>query len=188
MTDTAPNIFWDSCVFSAYLYDEKDIYDLSSIEQYLAEAKAGKFKIYTSSVVFAEVASSKVKRSSPGTMADLIRDLTGAAIVIEASVNVMELSGRLKDIPYRKGDSTKRALSTGDAVMLATALHLEDAYGVKIDTFHTFDNAKKKFIPLLSYHEWCVGLSGVNAALAKRICDMKREKPIHPSPTLPGTL
>jgi predicted nucleic acid-binding protein len=187
MPDAAPNLFWDSCVFSAYLYDEKDTYDLASIEQYLTEAQSGKFKIYTSSVVFAEVASSKIKRASPGTMDDLIRDLTGAAIVIEASVNVMQMSGRLKDIPYRKGASDKRVLSTGDAVMLATALHLEDAYGVAIDVFHTFDNTKKKYVPLLSYSEWCEGLTGANAALAKRVCDLKRERPIHPTPTLPGT-
>lgn len=186
MPDAPTNLFWDSCVFSAYLYNEQDSYDIPSIEQFLTEAKAGKHKIYTSSVVFAEVAASKVKRASPGTMDDLIRDLTGAAIVIEASVNVMQMSGRLKDIKYKKGQSTKRALSTGDAVMLATALHLKDAYGVDVDIFHTFDNAKKKYVPLLDYHEWCEGLTGDAAALAKRVCDMKREKPIHPAPTMPG--
>jgi predicted nucleic acid-binding protein len=186
MTDAVANLFWDSCVFAAFLYDEKDIYDIASIEQYLTEAKAGKYRIYTSSVVFAEVASSKIKNPNHGTMDDLVRDLTGAAIVIESSVNVMQVSGRLKDIPYRKGASTKRVLSTGDAVMLSTALHLGDAYGVAIDVFHTFDNAKKKFVPLLSYQDWCEGLTGEPAALAKRVCDMKRAKPIHPSPTIPG--
>jgi hypothetical protein len=29
--------------------------------------------------------------------------------------------------------------------MLASALYVKDAYGVEVDTFHTFDDAKKKF-------------------------------------------
>jgi predicted nucleic acid-binding protein len=182
------DLFWDTCVFAAYLYDESGTYDLSGIEQYLSEAKAGQHKIYTSSVVFAEIAASKIRRASPGTMDDLIRDLTGSAIVVEASVNVMQLSGRLKDIKYKRGTSDKRVLSTGDAVMLATALHLEDAYGQAIDVFHTFDNAKKKFIPILSYQDWCEGLTGASAALAKRIIDMPRHPPAHPAPHLPGTI
>lgn len=67
MPDTTANLFWDSCVFSAYLYEEDAAYDLASIEQYLSEAKEGKFKIYTSSVVFAEIASSKIRRASRRT-------------------------------------------------------------------------------------------------------------------------
>lgn len=180
-------LFWDSCVFSAFLYDESQTYDLAPIEQYLSEAKSGAHRIYTSSVVFAEVASSKIKRKSPGTMNDLIRDFTGSIIVIESSVPVMQLSGRLKDIRYKKGVSDKRVLSTGDAVMLATALHLEDAYGVKVDAFHTFDNTKKKFVPILSFHEWCEGLTGDAAKLARRVCNLNRCKPLHPAPRLPGT-
>jgi hypothetical protein len=45
--------------------------------------------------------------------------------------------------------------------MLATALDLKDAYGVDVDIFHTFDDGGKKgSLPLLSYHEWCDGLTG----------------------------
>ena len=187
MTQPPANLFWDSCVFSALLYDEKDTYNLADIEQFLAEAQAGKHKIYTSSIVFAEIANSKVRRRSTGSIADLINDLVGATVVIDASANVFQIAGKLKDIPYSKSGSKKRVLSTGDAVMLATALYLEDGFGVSVDVFHTFDNAKKKFIPLLGYHEWCENLTGEKAALAKRVCAMKREKPLHPSPTLPGT-
>jgi predicted nucleic acid-binding protein len=131
--------------------------------QYLDEAKSGQHKIYTSSVVFAEVANSKIKHKKLGTMGDLIKDFTGSVIVIDPSVNVMQLSGRLRDIRYKKGQSDKRALQTGDAVMLATALYLNDAYAVKVDVFHTYDNAKKKFVPLLGYQDWCEGLSGEQA-------------------------
>lgn len=49
-------LFWDSCVFNAFLYEESDSYDIESIDKYIDEAKSGKFKIYTSSIIFADIA------------------------------------------------------------------------------------------------------------------------------------
>lgn len=184
MSDGIPYFFWDSCVFAAFLYDEKTSYDLPSIEKYLSEAKEGKAKIVTSSMVFAEVAQSKIKNGKLGSINDLINDMVGAVLVVDASVNIFRIAGQLKDIPYRKGTSEKRFLSTGDAVMLSTALYVEEALEVKIDCFHTFDNSKKKQVPLLDYHLWCEGLRGAKALLAQRVCGLKRAKPIHPTPEL----
>ena len=50
------NLFWDSCVFNAFFYEESDSYDIESIDQYIDEAKSGRFKIYTSSIIFSEIA------------------------------------------------------------------------------------------------------------------------------------
>ena len=58
--DKVQNLFWDSCVFCAYLYDEHDQHDVASIGQYLNDAKKGSVKIYTSSILLAEVADSKI--------------------------------------------------------------------------------------------------------------------------------
>jgi len=181
------NLFWDSCVFNALLYDESAAYGIASIDQYLEEAKAGACKIYTSSVFLAEVAQSKIRKKGIGGPIHFLNDFVGSVVVIDASVSVFELAGRLKDIPYRKGTSDKRVLSTGDAVMLATALFLKDAYEVVVDAFHTFDNGgKKRELSILSYHEWCEGLSGAKAALAGRVVSLLREIPIHPAPKFEG--
>ena len=181
------NLFWDSCVFNALLYDESDSYDVDSIEQYLGEARDGKFKIYTSSVFLAEIAHSKIKKAGSGGPLEFLNDLQGAVTVIDASLDIMELAGRLRDIPYKKQDSDKRQLSIGDAAMLATALHLSDAYGVQVYAFHTFDNGgKKREIPILSFEQWCSGLTGKKAELAGRVSRLRREKPIHPAPTMKG--
>lgn len=184
MSDGMPYFFWDSCVFSALLYDENSSYDLPSIEKYLSEAKNGKIRIVTSSVVFAEIAQSKIKNKKIGSINDLINDMVGAVVVVDASVNIFRLAGQLKDIPYKKGVSEKRFLSTGDAIMLSTALYIEEAFEVKIDCFYTFDNAQRKQVPLLDYHLWCEGLRGPKAQLAQRVCSLKRAKPIHPTPEL----
>ena len=91
MATEPTNLFWDSCVFGAFLYDEKD---LDSIKLFIAEAKAAKYIIYTSSIIFAEIADSKIKQPGIGSMNDLV----GATIPVDPSINIMTLAGRLKDI------------------------------------------------------------------------------------------
>lgn len=179
------NLFWDSCVFNAFLYDEKEIYDVDSIIQFLDEARQRKFKIYTSSIILTEIAASKIKVRGVGSAMDFINDLMGACVVIDASVNILNLAGQLRDMPYKKHQSGKRKLTTGDAIMLASALYLDEAYGVSLSAFHTFDDGGKKGeVPLLSYHEWCEGFSGVQLTLARRVIDLPRMKPVHPAPKL----
>ena len=179
------NLFWDSCVFNAFLYDEKHIYDVDSIVQYLDEARQRQFRIYTSSIILTEIAASKIKARGVGSGMDFINDLMGVCVVIDASVNILNLAGQLRDLPYRKHQSGKRKLTTGDAIMLASALHLEEAYGARLSAFHTFDDGGTKGeVPLLSYHEWCEGFSGAQLTLARRVIDLPRMKPVHPAPKL----
>jgi hypothetical protein len=182
------HLFWDSAVFNAYLYDQSSAYDVASIRQFLEDAKTKQlYTIYASSISIAEVLSSKIILPGLGSMTDFLNDFVGHIIVVDPSPNIMQLTGRLRDIPYRKGESDKRVLTTPDGIMLATCLNLEDAFGVKLDIFHTFDDGKKRgSVPLLSYHEWCDGLTGENDRLAKRVCAIKRERPVHPTPPLPG--
>ena len=71
-------------------------------------------------------------------------DYEGAVVPQDADPNIMTLSGRLRDLPYKKGDSNNRRLSTPDAIILATAIHLRDVYGVAFTAFHTFDGGGKK--------------------------------------------
>lgn len=69
--------------------------------------------------------------------------------------------------------------------MLATAIQLDDAFGVKVDAFHTFDNGgQKRQLPILSYQDWCEGLTGAKAALAKRVVSLPRKPPVHSSPDI----
>ena len=180
-----PNFFWDSCVFNAFLYDERNAYDVDSIVRYLADAKDQKCRIYTSEIFLAEVRNSKIKNPKYGSTMEFINDYAGATVPIAASIPIMELTGRLKDIPYRKEQSDKRQLSTGDGIMLATCLLMPEMFGVAIDIFHTFDDGrKKKQIPLLSYEKWCEGLTGEHKELANRVCKIVRKIPVHPQPEL----
>lgn len=185
-----PNLFWDSCVFAAFLRDETHAYDIDSIEQYLAEAKEGKFLIYSSTMSSAEVLPSHLKKSAVGSFEDFLEDFKGAIIPIDPNPNIMTLSGLLRDLPYKKGDSTKRRLGTPDAVMLATAIHLRDAHGIAITAFHTFDKGRKKdlegnnSIPIIGYETWCEGFTPIQTAIAQKVIDLHRIEPVHPEPHL----
>jgi predicted nucleic acid-binding protein len=180
--------FWDSGVFIAYLCDQKDIYDVLSISRYLDDAKAGDARIYTSTLASAEVLPSHLVKA--GTFEEFLEDFQGAVVTIDATPNVMRLAGRLRDLPYRKGQHTHRRLGTPDSILLATALHVQEDYGVKLDAFHTFDGGGKKdedgnrSIPILGYEGWCDGLDADQMPFAQRVIDLPRCKPVHPEPGL----
>jgi predicted nucleic acid-binding protein len=190
---SAPNtseLFWDSCVFTAFLRDERIAYDVDSISQYLEEARDGRHRIYTSSLVFAEVLPSSMK-PEVGSFQEFTDEFHGAIIVIDASPVVAQIAGRLRDLPYRKGSSTARRLATPDAIMLASCIYLNEAMGIRLSAFHTFDDGRRRgpegrSVPLLSYHEWCEGFSSEQMRTAKPIIDLPRTRPRHPSPRLPG--
>ncbi len=186
MADSPLHLFWDSCVFCAYLFEEP-VHNPEYIHQYLAEsahATKPKWKIYTSSLIYTEIMDSQIKKKGIGSLAAFLKDFESAIILIDPTPPVLQLAGRLKDIPYRKGDSRNRRLTTGDSIMLATCLYGEEALGVTFEAFHTFDDSPKKEVPLLSYHEWCEGLSGNRAKLATRVCALKRQRPVHPEPEM----
>jgi predicted nucleic acid-binding protein len=176
-------------VFYAFLREERAAYDVNSIEQYLREAKDGKHRIYTSSLVFAEVLPSGIVKPEIGSFQDFVNDLQGAVVVVDATPNVMHAAGGLRDLPYRKGSSPGRRLATPDAIMLASALHLAEALNVKLDAFHTFDDGKKRgpegrSVPLLSYQEWCEGFTVDQMKIAQPVVALNRQQPIHPTPGL----
>jgi predicted nucleic acid-binding protein len=181
-------LFWDSGVFTAYLCDEQEKYDIASIQKYLEEAKSGQVKIYTSTIASAEILPRRMKKA--GDFEAFLEDFQGAVIAIDPSPNVMRLSGRLRDLPYKKGKSTGRQLATPDAILLATAIHLCDAYGVKLTAFHTFDGGGSKdangnrSVPMLGYEHWCEGFSPEQQRIAQKVIDLNRAKPIHPEPGL----
>lgn len=176
--------FWDSCVFIAYLNNDEAAYDVDSLRTFISElGKKDGCVIYTSAIALAEISPKRLKGSEYGAFEEFLRDYKSSIHVIDAGPNESQTARRLKDIPFNKSGSKRRVLTTGDAIMLSTALELEDTYKIKIDAFHTYDNGRGKGhpegkgIPLLSFHEWLEEVS--ENELADRVKRMNRCKPIH---------
>ncbi len=176
-------------MFIALLNDQSDAYDVRSIRTYLDEAaRPNGHQIFTSSIAFAEVTKAKLFKPGVGSFDEFVRDFEGQINIVAADPIVCQRAGALKDLAYKKGATTKRVLTTGDAIMLATALELQDTYGVTVNAFHTFDNGngprgpEGKGVPLLTYETWCEGIE--TNPLAKQVMELNRCKPIHPSPGL----
>ncbi len=184
------NFYWDACVFISFLNKERDQYGdtIDDIEQYLREAKELKHRIYCSTITIAEVIPRHLTLTQYGKFTEFLKDYSACIIQIGADPIVMEIAAELKSLRYKLvgGDSTRKLL-TPDAIHLASALMLKDAYNVELDVFHTFDDGKArgpegKGMPLLSFERWCDGIQ--TNPLARRIIEMNRQKPNHPAPRM----
>ncbi|QTI81204.1 PIN domain-containing protein (plasmid) [Roseomonas marmotae] len=181
--------FWDSCVLIAYLCDETHAYDIDSIKAHLEDARTGRIKIYVSSIAAAEVLPSRLKVAP--SFEDFMDDYLSAIVPFDPSPNVMTLAARLRDLPYMDARGQRRTLSTPDAIMLATAVHLGEAWSVRLAAIHTFDKGGRKdadgskSVPILGYENCCTGFDPEQMVLAERVIRITRCPPIHPNPKLP---
>jgi len=181
------NLFWDSNVFISFINDENEQFDIASIRQFLEETQSSpkKYRIYASTMALAEVTPGKLRSSDYGDFQEFLNDFEGVVDLIAPDPNILKLAGILKDKTYRKGQSSGRILTMGDAVMIATVVELEDTYGVPIRHFHTFDDGKGKKSPegakgisLLNFKDWCEGLESDPDIV--RVLELDICKPIHP--------
>jgi predicted nucleic acid-binding protein len=185
----ARHLYWDTCVFIAYLNDERLQYGrfVDHITQYLDDSRrVGSCKIYTSTLTIAEIPRSRLKPGAFPTFRQFLNDYRDAITQIAPDPNIMELASDLHGITYTKSGGSRK-LATPDAVHLASALILQSVYGVTLDAFHTFDNGSQRGIggravPLLSYETWCEQC--LNEPVVQEVIRLRREPPEHPAPRL----
>lgn len=186
---SSENWYWDTCVFVAFLNDNRAAYGqhVDHIGQFLDDCKMGGCSIYTSTITIAEISKKHLVNSAYGSFNDFLNDYGGAIRQVTADPNVMLLASAIRGLTYTKTGGN-REMGTPDAIHLASALVLESNYDVPISGFHTFDNGgsrglEGRSVPLLSYETWCE--SCANDPIAKRIITLKRGRPDHPNPKLP---
>jgi predicted nucleic acid-binding protein len=189
------NIFWDACVLYRFLRNEPTDF-VDHISAYVADAEAGRLKIYMASITLAELRPSIVKLKGE-TPANIINRLCSFAIMIDTSPDIMSLAGLLKDNKYicstddPKAEERCRPLSTGDAIQLASAIDLRENWGVQGLVLHTFDEGMRsskeegKTVPMIGFQNWCKGLEGNEKVDLVR--ELKRMKPVHASCPIPTT-
>lgn len=188
MTDQPAHYYWDSCVFIAFLNDERSAYGrhLEDIEQFLDESRAGKCTIYCSTITLAEVTRKFLVNSRASSFNDFLREFRSAIVPIDPDPNTMIVAGHLRGMVYTKSGGERR-LMTPDAIHIATALTLTDTYKVPLDVLHTFDAGKAKGpegngVPMIGFETWCEQCKDDD--VVQRVIALKRDHPRHPSPRL----
>jgi hypothetical protein len=186
------NLFWDSCVFIRYL-TRRPTELLADIDQYVSEARDGKYKIHCSTLVFCEIRPRFLKKRGFGTPTKFFSDFSAAFMPFDPNPNILSYAGSLRDHePVNPGDpkigeENKRSIGTPDAIHLATCLYLRDTAGVKDIVFHTFDEGKGKSwegrcVPLIGFERWFPPDRRIKEVAD--VCNLVRTRPKHPSPDL----
>jgi len=184
--DLPQNVYWDTCVFIAHLSGDAVAYGdyLADIDQFLREAENGKLSIHCSTITIAEIT-----RANLGTgleYSDFEKMWGNGVVPISPDVNTMRVASELRSLVYTKTGG-KRKLSTPDAIHLASALELQETYGVPLDMFHTFDRGNSrdhdgKGVPIIGFETWCEAC--LDDPLAKKIIALNRSEPAHPNKEL----
>lgn len=124
-----PKIYWDACIFIAWLSDEErpsgEMEDLAGVVTEISNAEAF---LYTSVMTQTEVLSGTLSKSAQEIFDKIFRRKN--IYMVDVTRDISKLAHDIRDHYLKKGVKIK----TPDATHLATAI----IYGA--DEFHTFDD------------------------------------------------
>jgi hypothetical protein len=159
MFSLSNNHFWDSCTLIRYLTQvPADL--VGDMAKILDEAKAGKRKIWISTILFAEFRPALLNENSRfKTIQELISEMEGVLRPVTPNMEITLRAGRMRNhsfirpIGVRQATEKGRVLTVPDSIQLSTCLFVKEALGIDDIEFHTFDDGKGK-----NYEEKAVSL------------------------------
>ncbi len=146
MTGTDTIFYWDTCVFIAWLKDEKrPSGEMDGVRAVIEGFKKRHFRIFTSVITFTEVTEAKVGAGVINMFEDLFKRPDLGRINVDP--RVAKLARDLRDYySARPEEFNNKTLSVPDSIHLATAILY------RASEFHTFDrknrNGSLGLIPL----------------------------------------
>jgi predicted nucleic acid-binding protein len=187
-------LFWDSCVFIRYLIDDSGGDCYADICRFVEEAKAGRRKIYYSTMIYAEIRETSIRKTNEYlTIRGFVRDLGSSFYPVDPNPNILMAAGELRSStavnPNPMGNN--RVIGTADAIMLTTALYTRDVMGEKNLQFHSFDKGsgkswEGKCVPLVGFQDWFPEANRTQSV--SEVCGLDRGHPRHPEPMLEGVV
>jgi predicted nucleic acid-binding protein len=154
-------IYWDTCIFLAWLKDERrkpgEMEGVKAVADLILRDRA---ILVTSTLTRAEILEGKVPKGAIAKYDSLMRRTN--IVPQNLDVPIATVASKLRD-HYRKTDFE---LLTPDAIHLATAMYL------KAEEFHTFDGSDPKKSPRQKKYKRCglLLISGEDAVGKMRIC------------------
>jgi len=191
---TAPKaLVWDTCVFMKYVVGASDDPMTDHINAHVADARRGESQIFYSTIVHSEWVRNSLGEDAPDNFDGFLDDLSAAFTPVTVDVNIARMAGELRAVQpvnHQGNTSAKpRILQTPDAIQIATALYVRDAYGFADIELHSFDMGRGKTpegrpVPIVGFEKWYP--ADLRNDTIKAACDLKKSKPAHPNPGFPG--
>jgi hypothetical protein len=193
MFSLSNNHFWDSCTLIRYLTQvPADL--IGDMSKMIDDAKAGKRKIWISTILFAEFRPSLLNSNSKfRTIEELISEMEGVLRPVTPNMEITLRAGRMRNHSFfrpdgiRQATEKERVLTVPDSIQLSTSLFVKEAMGIDDIEFHTFDdgrgkNYEEKAVSLLRFDDYSKHISGCEAVEAAR--KLVRIKPALQDPNL----
>jgi hypothetical protein len=184
---TSKTHFWDTCVLARHL-TQKPPELCGDIARFLDEARAGKRKIWYSTILYAEFNPAFLTGTPFKTLNELIASIEGVMLPIGPTAPIMMRAGRLRGRIFKhhapQETEKNRVLSVADAIQFATCLYVKETLGISDIEFHTFDDGKgrnydvtleEKVVSLLRFEDYAH--EHFDDPDIKAVCDLARLKP-----------
>lgn len=131
---TGPKYYWDSCIFIAWIKDEKrPAGEMQGLAEIVREIDAGKVILMTSTISLGEVLAGDLTEEQRERYESSLKKPTIVSITPDARISAE--AGRIREFYRKKGWS----------VGLEDAIHLASALLWKADELHTFDEKLLRF-------------------------------------------
>ena len=137
--------YWDTCIFIAWLTDEKrqDERDMDGIRKYIKRLQKREITIVTSAITHIEILEASVGSAGVSSFEKLTKRKNFQTIATD--IKIAKIAQEIRNYySLKKAENNNKNISVPDAIHLATAiLH-------KVKSFHTFDkNDRKNTLGLL---------------------------------------
>jgi len=131
-SEEIPSYYWDACVFLAYVKGEED--RVPDIEGLLEAARRHECEIVTSTLTIVEVSSGVTQLTGKREHAAEMR--IDGLWSTSSPINLIEFS---RSVAEAARDYKRRAVDLGRALSTMDAIHLASAVELQVDALHTYD-------------------------------------------------
>jgi predicted nucleic acid-binding protein len=130
MSGSKDNIYWDSCIFIAYLKNEirQDPNDLAGINELFTLFDMGQLDIWTSTITIVEILETSITQEIYNKFQSFFSKRNFHPV--DVTRRIAEISAEIRSHYYQAGLST---ISTPDCIHIATAIYS------KCGILYTFD-------------------------------------------------
>ena len=128
-------LYWDSCIFLAWLKDEKRLEgEMAGLASIAMEVEKGNFSVITSVITIAEILA---VRSGKEVVKEFRKLFDRSNFrMINVDERIATKAGEIREHRIKKADSEKTS-----SIKFADSFHLATAITLEVSRFHTFDGS-----------------------------------------------